>query len=67
LARGRAPIADFFLSAIEAAVVPWRKQAPETTFGLEEARQMALEVVRDPVSICVAVERAHIHNAVADQ
>ena len=47
--------------------MPRRKQAPETTFGLEEVHQVVLEVVRDPATFDLAVECAHVHNVVADQ
>jgi hypothetical protein len=57
----------FFQPRVQVVAVPRRKQAPETTFGLEEVHQVVIEVVRDPGTIDVAMERADIHNVVAHQ
>jgi hypothetical protein len=41
--------------------------ARETTFGLGEVEKVALEVVREPVTISVAHERVRVHNLVANK
>ena len=62
---------DFF-SALRSAVglvaEPRRKEAPETTFGLEEVHRVVLEAGRDPATFLdAAVELARVHNVIADQ
>jgi hypothetical protein len=47
--------------------VPRRKQAPETTFRLEQVHQVVLEVLRDPDTIDARMEGTDVHNVIAYQ